>query len=97
LSLCADHGTGPCKEIASGWYTDLQHHQREQVKRFNVEAIEMKDWKDSTPIHFEGPVYISLDLDALDPAFAPGFRITNPEDFLRVNSYQLFKILKWIS
>jgi agmatinase len=56
-------------------------HQREQVKRFNVEAIEMKDWKDGTPIKFDGPVYISLDLDALDPAFVPGVSHYEPGGF----------------
>lgn len=56
-------------------------HQRDQVKRFNVEAIEMKDWKDGTILQFEGPVYISLDLDALDPAFAPGMSHYEPGGF----------------
>jgi arginase family enzyme len=56
-------------------------HQREQVKRFNVEAIEMKDWKDGTTLKFNGPVYISLDLDALDPAFVPGVSHYEPGGF----------------
>jgi agmatinase len=56
-------------------------HQREQVKRFNVEAIEMKDWKDGVTIKFDGPVYISLDLDALDPAFVPGVSHYEPGGF----------------
>jgi arginase len=47
-------------------------HQRDQVKRFGVEVIEMKDWDDQLNLTFESPVYISLDMDALDPAFAPG-------------------------
>ena len=48
-------------------------HQREQAQKFGVEVKEMKDginWLDS--LEFEGPVYLSLDLDCLDPAFAPG-------------------------
>ena len=32
----------------------------------------MKDWIDGTEIAFDGPLYISFDLDGLDPAFAPG-------------------------
>jgi arginase family enzyme len=47
-------------------------HQREQIERFGVEVIEMKDWRDDWPIDFDTPVYISFDLDCLDPAFAPG-------------------------
>ena len=47
-------------------------HQREQANRFGVEVIEMKDWDVTRPPQFEGPTYLSLDLDGLDPAFAPG-------------------------
>ena len=48
-------------------------HQREQVARFGVEVIEMKDFESKTgALVFENPLYISLDLDGLDPAFAPG-------------------------
>jgi arginase len=47
-------------------------HQREQAKRFGVEVIEMKDISKADQILFNGPVYLSLDMDCLDPAFAPG-------------------------
>ena len=48
-------------------------HQREQVKRFGVEVVEAKDFsKNWRSLVFEKPLYISLDLDGLDPAFAPG-------------------------
>ncbi|HMG91330.1 MAG TPA: agmatinase [Chryseolinea sp.] len=66
-------------------------HQREQVKRFNVEAIEMKDWRDGTPIEFKGPVYISLDLDALDPAFVPGVSHYEPGGF---STRQLLSVIQ---
>ncbi|MCI0353227.1 MAG: agmatinase [Acidobacteriales bacterium] len=46
-------------------------HQREQVGRFGVEMLEMKDWHGQLP-KLESPVYVSFDLDVLDPAFAPG-------------------------
>jgi arginase len=46
-------------------------HQREQAKRFGVEMIEMKYWRGQLP-SLEAPVYISFDLDVLDPAFVPG-------------------------
>jgi agmatinase len=51
----------------------LNGHLREQGERFGVEMHEMKDL-DLTSIgqEFDGPVYISFDLDALDPAYAPG-------------------------
>jgi agmatinase len=50
----------------------LNGHCREQVKTFGVEVIEMRDFApDKVPIP-AAPLYISIDLDALDPAFAPG-------------------------
>ena len=55
----------------------LNDHQREQVKKFNVEVIEMKDYNSNLSFQFDGPVYISLDIDGLDPAYAPG--VSHPE------------------
>jgi agmatinase len=46
--------------------------QREQARRHGVRMIEMKDFKDGLSLSFRRPLYISFDLDALDPAFAPG-------------------------
>lgn len=50
----------------------LNDHQRDQAKKFNVEIHEMKDWSGPEQLSITGPVYISLDIDALDPAYAPG-------------------------
>lgn len=50
----------------------LTGHQREQAQRFGVEIIEMKEINRANEIVFDGPVYLSLDMDCLDPAFAPG-------------------------
>ena len=55
----------------------LNNHQREQVEKFGVEVIEMKDFNSNLSFKFEGPVYISLDIDGLDPAYAPG--VSHPE------------------
>ncbi len=51
----------------------LNAHQRKQAQRFGVEVHEMMslDVASFEP-SFTGPVYISFDMDALDPAFAPG-------------------------
>src|SRR5215470_17697555 len=53
-------------------------HQREQIERFGVEAVEMKDFRDDLTIEFDTPVYISFDIDGLDPAFAPGVSHREP-------------------
>lgn len=50
----------------------LNQHQRAQAERFGVEIIDMRSWVAGTRPQVSGPVYVSLDLDALDPAFAPG-------------------------
>lgn len=50
----------------------MNGHQREQAERFGVEVIEMKDFDESIRLTFDAPLYISFDMDALDPAFAPG-------------------------
>ena len=50
----------------------LNTHQREQAARYGVEQHEMRDLSGIETLSFEGPVYVSIDMDALDPAFAPG-------------------------
>ena len=47
-------------------------HQRDQARRFGITMIEMKDWTYSKMPKLNGPIYLSLDLDVLDPGFAPG-------------------------
>lgn len=47
-------------------------HLREQADRFGVEVIDMQRWVRGDRYELRHPAYISLDLDALDPAFAPG-------------------------
>jgi agmatinase len=50
----------------------LTGHQRDQVKRFGVDVIDMRAWGAGKRPLNTGPVYLSLDLDVLDPAYAPG-------------------------
>jgi len=52
-------------------------HQSSQIQRFGVHSIRMSDFEIERVPDMDGPVYISLDLDALDPAFAPG--VSHPE------------------
>lgn len=46
--------------------------QRAKASEHGVRMIEMKDIKGSLSLEFSNPLYISFDMDALDPAFAPG-------------------------
>ena len=52
-------------------------HEREQAERFGVEIIEMRQMPDDLALEFDGPVYITVDIDGLDPAYAPG--VSHPE------------------
>lgn len=51
--------------------------QAESVRRFGVEQVTPEEWNAGWVPRIEGPLYISIDLDVLDPAFAPG--VSHPE------------------
>lgn len=53
-------------------------HLREQAERFGVEVIDMRAWTAGVRPHIDGPVYVTVDLDGLDPAFAPGVSHREP-------------------
>jgi len=56
----------------------LTPHQREQIARFGVDTIEMQQFAAGARPIVDGPVYLSIDLDGLDPAFAPGVSHREP-------------------
>lgn len=64
--------SGKIKRLVQVGIRTLNAHQRDQARRFGVEIHHMRDLSGVADMQFEGPVYLSLDLDALDPAFAPG-------------------------
>jgi len=55
----------------------MNDHQEKQAKRYNVRVIKMDEFSSDFKFKFDEPVYISIDLDGLDPAFAPG--VSHPE------------------
>ena len=56
----------------------VNDHHREQFRRFGVEAIEAARCGDALRFDMTMPVYISIDMDALDPAYAPGVSHREP-------------------
>jgi arginase len=56
----------------------MNAHQRAQVGRFSVEVIDMRAWSAGARPVVRGPVYVSVDIDGLDPAFAPGVSHREP-------------------
>ncbi len=67
-----------CSRLVSVGIRTATGHQREQKERFGIEWLEMKDQADWPRLSFDTPVYISFDMDALDPAFAPGIAHHEP-------------------
>ncbi len=53
-------------------------HQRAQADRYGVEVIDMRAWQSGVRPAIAGPVYMSIDLDGIDPAFAPGVAHREP-------------------
>lgn len=56
----------------------LNRHQREQAEKFGVEIVQMSGLPAYDRLKMRGPVYISFDMDVLDPAFAPGISHHEP-------------------
>lgn len=55
----------------------LTRHCREQADRFGVEIIPMDSFDPAMVPLLDGPLYISIDLDGIDPSEAPG--VAHPE------------------
>lgn len=72
----------------------LNTHLKEQSEKFEVETIEMKDFQDAELPKFKNPIYLSLDLDCLDPAFAPGISHHEPGG---LTTRQLLNIIQEIN
>ena len=63
---------GLAKRLVQVGIRTLNAHCRQQAERFGVEIVEMRSFSpEAVPIP-AAPLYISIDMDALDPAFAPG-------------------------
>ena len=56
----------------------VNDEHREQFRRFGVEVIEAGRCAEKIRLDLTTPVYLSVDIDALDPAFAPGVSHREP-------------------
>jgi arginase len=73
---------GLAKRLIQVGIRTMNTHNREQAKKYGVEVVEMKDWYDKgMNLKIAGPAYLSFDLDAIDPAFAPGLSHHEPGGF----------------
>jgi arginase len=70
--------SGLAKRLVQVGIRTMNGHQREQASRFGVEVVEMRALPVYDKLKSQGPVYISFDIDVLDPAFAPGVSHREP-------------------
>jgi len=56
----------------------MNAQQRAQAERFGVHVIDMRAWTAGARPELRGPLYVSLDIDGIDPAFAPGVSHREP-------------------
>jgi len=69
---------GKVRRLVQVGIRTMNDHQREQAKKFGVEVVEMRHWDAGRSFAFDAPLYVSIDLDVLDPAFAPGVSHREP-------------------
>jgi agmatinase len=69
---------GLCERLVQVGIRTLTPHQRDQIRKFGVDTIEMQHFAGGARPSISGPVYLSIDLDGLDPAFAPGVSHREP-------------------
>ena len=63
---------GHARRLVQFGIRTMNAHCRAQAERFGVEVIKMRDFAPERVPVPEAPLYISIDLDGFDPAFAPG-------------------------
>jgi agmatinase len=69
---------GAAKRLIQIGIRTMTGHQREQAQKFGVEVIDMRQLPALDRMKVDGPIYLSFDMDALDPAFAPGISHREP-------------------
>ena len=69
-------------------------HQVEQARKYKIEIREMKNLSLRDVAELKNDLYISLDLDAFDPAFAPGVSHHEPGGLTSRQVINIFQSIK---
>jgi len=69
---------GLAKRLVQVGVRTINGHQKEQARRFGVEVVEMRSMPAYDKLKAAGPLYVTFDMDVLDPAFAPGISHREP-------------------
>ncbi len=72
----------------------INGHQRQQATRFGVEVLTMQNWREVFNLRFDSPLYLTFDLDCLDPAFAPGISHREPGGLSTREALSIIQALK---
>ena len=80
---------GHARRLVQFGIRTLNRHCRDQVERFGIDIVEMRDFAPGRVPIPPPPLYVSIDLDGFDPAFAPGVSHLEPggpsvREFLQV-------------
>lgn len=85
---------GSVAELIQAGIRTMNPHQREQAERFGVQVIEAWNWHQVYGLELHGPLYLSIDLDVLDPAYAPGVSHHEPGG---ISSRDVLEMIKGLS
>ena len=69
---------GLAKRLIQIGIRTMNAHQRKQADRFGVQVVHMRELPAYDKLKLVGPIYLSFDIDVLDPAFAPGISHREP-------------------
>jgi agmatinase len=69
---------GLAKRLIQIGIRTMNAHQRRQAERFGVQVVHMRELPAYEKLKLAGPIYLSFDMDVLDPAFAPGISHREP-------------------
>lgn len=86
--------TGVVNKLVSVGIRNMSSALTAQAKKFGIEIILMKDIHKMRRLNFQNPLYISIDLDVLDPAFAPGVSHHEPGGLTSRELIQILHLVK---
>lgn len=69
--------SGLARRLVQVGIRTLNRHCREQAERYGVEIVPLAEFTPAAVPVLNGPLYISIDLDGIDPSEAPG--VSHPE------------------
>ena len=85
---------GLVKQLVQVGQRSFTPEQRKLAQRYGVRTIEAWNLTDDLVLEFRNPLYISLDLDVFDPAFAPGVAHHEPGGLTPRQVFNLIHRLK---